>query len=441
MKQSLFFIFLLAALQANAQFGEPIIIDSTPLSGSIKNLHTADLDGDGFIDIIVAQPYQTDNVAWYKNNGDGSFSERLIIDSDLSDPVYIATGDFNDDNRLDIATITQTSADVFVYIQNIDGTFTRETIDSGTFVFGNALVVADFDNNGFDDIVTIGQHSIDYYRNVNGTFTKEHILTTDTSPNILECMSLKSADMDNDGDLDLVTAETLGGVIYFNNGNGVFTPDIFTVDTFISRLVHITDADNDGDNDILIHHTPGMLNLYLNNGTGEMTFHSTIFNEAFLIESMQSADIDNDGFMDIYTAFGNIARSYSNTGETGFGDEITVQVNDNIFITQTAVADIDNDSIEEYIWSGVNATLAYQKNTVLDIKEFTRNNLCLYPNPVKDKLYIAGNEMAQLISIYNTLGQQVITTENIENGIDVSALSKGIYIIETGMVKTKFIKE
>jgi hypothetical protein len=441
MKRSLLFIFSLAALQANAQFGEPVIIDSTPLSGSIKNLHPADLDGDGFIDIIVAQPYQTDNVAWYKNNGDGSFSERQIIDSDLSDPVYIATGDFNNDDRLDIAAITQTNADVFVYIHNTDGSFTRETIDSGTFVFGNALVSADFDNNGFDDIVAIGQHSIDYYRNVNGTFTKEHILTTDTSPNVLECMSLKTADMDNDGDLDLITAETLGGVIYFNNGNGIFTPDIFTVDTFISRLVHVTDADNDGDNDILIHHTPGMLNLYLNDGAGEMTFHSTVFNETFLIESMQSADIDNDGFMDIYTAFGNIARAYPNTGETGFGDEITVQFNDNIFITQTAVADIDNDGIDEYIWSGVNATLAYQKNTVLGTEEFTINSLRLYPNPAKEMLYIAGNYKSQTATVYNTLGQKVMNADNIKDGIDVSALANGIYILEADAIRTRFIKE
>jgi hypothetical protein len=441
MKQSLLILFSLAALQVNAQFGEPVIIDSTPLSGSIKNLHTADLDGDGFIDIIVAQPYQTDNVAWYKNNGDGSFSERQIIDSDLSDPVYIATGDFNDDELLDIATITQTSADVFVYFHNADGTFTRQTIDSGTFVFGNAIIAADFDSNGFDDIVAIGQHSIDYYRNVNGTFTKEHILTTDTSPNILECMSLKTADMDNDGDLDLVTGETLGGVIYFNNGNGVFTPDIFTIDAFISRLVHIIDANNDGDNDILIHHTPGMLNLYLNNGTGEMTFHSTIFNETYLIESMQSADFDNNGFMDIYTAFGNIARAYPNTGETGFEDEIIVQVNDNIFITQTAVADLDNNGVDEYIWSGVNATLAYQKNTVLGTEDFAINTLRLYPNPAKDKLYIAGNDISQTATIYNTLGQKVMAAENTENGIDVSVLANGIYIMETGASRTRFIKE
>ncbi|MHA3787131.1 T9SS type A sorting domain-containing protein [Flavobacterium hauense] len=434
---------LLVLLSANAfaQFSEPVIIDNTELSGGIKKIAAADINNDGFTDIIVAQPYQIDNIACYMNNGNGGFLERQIIDADLSDPVYVTTGDFNADGWLDIAAITQTNADVFVYINDTDGSFTRETIDSGTFFFGNAVVSADYDNNGFDDIVAIGQHSIDYYHNINGSFTKEHILTTSTSPNILECLSLATADMDNDGDMDLVTGETLGGVIYFNDGNGVFTPDIFTVDTFISRLVHITDVDNDGDKDILIHHTPGMMNLYLNDGTGEMTFHSTVFNDTAIIESMQSVDIDNDGFMDIYTAFGNIARAYPNTGETGFGDELTIQVNDNIFITQTAVADIDNDGVDEYIWSGVNATLAYQKNTVLDTQHFARNNLRIYPNPVQHKLYIAGNNIHGSLSIYTTLGQKVMTVENTQSGIDVSGLANGMYIMQRGESITKFIKE
>lgn len=433
--------FLLLSANAFAQFGEPVIIDDTPASGGIKKIVTADINNDGFADIIVAQPYQIDNVACYINNGSGGFLERQIIDADLSDPVYVTTDDFNADGWQDVAAITQTSADVFVYFNDTEGGFNRITIDSGTFFFGNAIVSADYDNNGFDDIVTIGQHSIDYYRNIDGTFTKEHILTTDTSPNILECLSLATADMDNDGDMDLVTGETLGGVIYFNDGNGVFTPDIFTVDTFISRLVNITDADNDGDNDILIHHTPGMMNLYLNDGSGQMTFHSTLFNNTAIIESMQSVDSDNNGFKDLYTAFGNIAKIYPNAGDISFGSAITVQNTSGISITQTAIADFDNDGIEEYIWSGVNTTLAYQKNTTLGTKDFSIKTLRLYPNPVKDKLYIAGDNIPESLSLYNTLGQKVMTASNIENGIDVSALTKGIYIIKVGTAYSRFIKE
>ena len=92
------------------------------------------------------------------------------------------------------------------------------------------MVVADFDNNNSDDIIIIGQHSIDLYRNNgSGSFSKETILSTSSSSTcVLECLDLATADMDGDGNIDLINGETEGLVIYLNNGNAVFfTPLLF----------------------------------------------------------------------------------------------------------------------------------------------------------------------------------------------------------------------
>lgn len=445
MKQLLFTTLFLYSALVSAQFGPVTIIDDTASSGGIKKIVTGDLNNDGFKDVVVAQAYNIDNVSYYLNNGEGGFSEKVVIDSDIDDPVYVTIADFNNDNWQDVATITQNNGEVFVYLNN-NGIFSGKTTVDTDILFGNALVSADFDDNGWNDIVAIGQHSIDYYRNVGGTFTKEHILTTDTSPNILECMYIEVADMNNDNHPDIVTSETLGGVIYFNNGNGIFTPQVFTTEGFISRALHVFDANNDGFKDIAVHLTPGPLNLYLNNGTGTMTFHSTIFNDNALIKSIEAVDMDNNGFLDIYTAFENKARAYLNSGTATFAPETIVHEDEAIFINEVAIDDLDNDGISEYIWSGVNNTIAYQKNTTLSNESFKSNTISIYPNPGADKITIViDSNFDGNIIFYTLLGQQVINTNSTT--IDVSELTKGIYVVEVSNKNTnakntsKFIKE
>lgn len=444
MKKLLLTILLLSSAFAFAQFGPAIIIDDSTASGRTKKVITGDLNNDGFNDIITAQAYDVDQLSYYLNNGDGSFSQNTLFGPSLADPVYITLSDFNNDNWLDVAAVTQTTGEVLVYLNN-NGTFSERITVDNSLIFGNALVSGDFDGNGWNDIVAIAQHSIDYYRNVNGTFTKEHILTTATSPNVLECMHIEVADMNNDGHLDLVTSETLGGVIYFNKGAGIFTPLVFTTEGLISRVLHVFDANNDGFKDVAIHLSPGQLNVYLNDGTGAMTFHTTVFTDNAVIKSIESVDMDNDGFLDIYTAFKNKARAYMNNG-TGFTPEVIMHEDEEVFITEVAVSDLDNDGIKEYIWAGVNTTIAYQKNTTLDNTIFKTTSVNIYPNPATTTLTIATEDnFEKNIVVYSLLGQEMIKSDNTT--IDISGLAKGIYIVEVSEKSTntkkicKFIKK
>jgi hypothetical protein len=75
-------------------------------------------------------------------------------------------------------------------------------------------------------------------------------------------------------------------------------------------------------------------------------------------------------------------------------------------------------------------------------------NFTLYPNPAKDVLNIkVKNEIdVKSISIYNTLGQIIMTTIHAENGeINVSNLQTGSYFItlftDKGSSTAKFIKQ
>ncbi|MGV7107362.1 T9SS type A sorting domain-containing protein, partial [Flavobacterium sp. U410] len=70
--------------------------------------------------------------------------------------------------------------------------------------------------------------------------------------------------------------------------------------------------------------------------------------------------------------------------------------------------------------------------TVLDVKDFERSNsFSIYPNPAKQTLFIKTMEDKELV-IVNQLGQTVKklnVLSSIENAIDISNLSQGIYLI------------
>jgi uncharacterized protein YjdB/plastocyanin len=108
----------------------------------------------------------------------------------------------------------------------------------------------------------------------------------------------------------------------------------------------------------------------------------------------------------------NIAAVDNNglvTGVAAGTTNVTVTTNDGGF-TATAVITVTSDvSVSE----------------ILSDRRFN-----IYPNPVQDNLYIEG-ENIKTISIYNTTGSlMMVVDDNISNGINVSALESGLYIIK-----------
>jgi len=64
----------------------------------------ADFDNDGDID-IVSSSWDDDKIAWYENtNGQGNFGAQKIISTSADGASCVVTGDFNGDNKIDIAS-------------------------------------------------------------------------------------------------------------------------------------------------------------------------------------------------------------------------------------------------------------------------------------------------------------------------------------------------
>jgi hypothetical protein len=409
----------------------PIIIEASTNAAGITKIVTADINNDSFTDIIISQGFGISNISYYTNNN-GSFSTRNVIDSEALFAECIAAGDFNNDGWKDIAAITRQDGQIKWY-RNTNGSFSAPILIDTDMVFLNYLVVADFDENNSDDIVVIGQHSIDFYRNNgSGIFNKEAILTTSTSPNILECMHLSKADMNGDGHIDLVVGETLGPVIYFNSGTGIFTPHIVSVPMITTSFLFPFDVNGDGTKDIVSQNASDQLRWFSNNGSGTMASEGDLFVLPDL-QSIEAIDFNSDGKLDLFTGYNDKAVVFTNNGNGTFNPETILYQNSGLtFLREVAIADLNNDTAPDYIWASINGTLAYQLNTSsLNSTHFVQDNYLIYPNPVSDHLII---EMMKgkigTVKIYNAMGQIIYDGDlTTSKKIDASHLQSGIYTL------------
>lgn len=171
---------------------------------------------------------------------------------------------------------------------------------------------ADIDNDGDNDLIITGKGGpvlTSIYKNDgNGNFTNQNQTTIE---NVFES-KVGFSDFDDDGDFDLLlsgsnSSPTASTNLYLNDGTGIFNIVANTPFAAVqSGNFAIGDVENDGDDDILL---TGMNNagnpisiLYLNNGAGIFAeVASTVF-EPLWDASLQFFDYDNDSDLDVIIA-------------------------------------------------------------------------------------------------------------------------------------------
>lgn len=113
--------------------------------------------------------------------------------------------------------------------------------------------------------------------------------------------------------------------------------------------------------------------------------------------------------------------------------------------SQNYTAAINGSYAVEVTLNGCTDTSACVNMTTVGIQQINVINMSISPNPVKNVLNINAEEKINKLSIYNINGSLVQHYENGNNSIDVSYLTKGMYILvvqsEKGISQNKFIKE
>ena len=347
----------------HAQFGAAQIIDDATTSSGITGMATADLNNDGFVDLVTSNGYNQGRVTAYMNNaGDLFDAAPVTVDADAPLAEAVTTADLDQDGWTDIIALSRLDGEVFWY-PNTSGSFNQRVVLDSAVLTLNAVAAGDVDGDGDPDLVVIGQHSIDLFRN-NGsaTFTKEAILTTATSPLPLECMDLLLLDIDGDGDLDAATAETIGPVIYVNDGTGTFTPTLVDPVAAIQAQIHAGDIEGDGDMDIVVVDFTGLAHWYRNEGMSWTNEGSLLSGTS--IRNFDLFDADGDGLADAITARNAQLIYHKGIGDGTFAADVVVYTFGTTIIDEVGHADLDNDGQPDGLWSAPGGTVAYHLNAL-----------------------------------------------------------------------------
>ncbi|HTU51809.1 MAG TPA: FG-GAP-like repeat-containing protein [Acidobacteriaceae bacterium] len=145
----------------NGTFGTPYIYtvyDSySSLTPNPESLVVGDFNRDGKLDIVVGNS-NANNISFFAGNGDNTFVDSMESAPSLNHPASIAAGDFNGDGILDIVGVAPNYNAVDLTLGVGDGTFgTIAQRSAGEFTAKTqpwGLAVGDFNNDGQLDIVT-----------------------------------------------------------------------------------------------------------------------------------------------------------------------------------------------------------------------------------------------------------------------------------------------
>ncbi|OUJ76290.1 malectin domain-containing carbohydrate-binding protein [Hymenobacter crusticola] len=305
--------------------GTDLTVLGTPVS-----VTPADVDGDGDLDLLTANQ-SSNTVSVRLNNGQGSFSNGPDVPVG-SAPVSVVAADVDGDGDLDILTANSTAGFVSVRLNNGQGSFSNgSNVPVGSTGTGRSFSVAAADVNGdgnLDILAANGSESTVSVRlgNGQGSFSGTTEVSVGSGP-----ISLAAADVNNDGNLDVVTANLTGNTvsIRLGNGQGSFngTTEV-SVGSGPGKLV-VADVNNDGNLDLLTANdiSTGTVSVRLNSGTSSFSGSDISLGSYTLISSLAVADVDGDGDLDLLTGSVDIGIGSGPAGPTGPTGTVSVRRN------------------------------------------------------------------------------------------------------------------
>jgi|HubBroStandDraft_6_1064221.scaffolds.fasta_scaffold61739_2 hypothetical protein len=305
-----------------------------------KAIAVADLNGDGKLDVIVANLYPS---GWYGQevngvvsvlfgNGDGSFKPAVVYDAGAEETFSVAVADVNGDGKLDVllvntclvgnCEITHVDGGVSVMLGNGDGTLQPAVTYDGGGMGSAGISVGDVNGDGFIDLLVANSGVVNgdfsstgsiavLFGNGDGTF--QAAVTYNTGGNTPYAATI--ADVNGDGHPDIIAVNSCwcgsdsSVAVLLGNGDGTFQTAV-TYDTGGQDAISIAVADlnDDGHPDLVVgnlcadRYCDGDSRTGVLLGNGDGTFQPVaLFDSGLGTSSVAIADVNGDKRLDLVT--------------------------------------------------------------------------------------------------------------------------------------------
>ncbi len=333
--------------------------------------------------------------------------------------------------------------------------------------------VADFDGNGFLDLVTVLDsgsklNNLSIYFN-DGTNFEPYEFPYDIDPG-----SIRIGDLEGDGDMDIAFVDNFNDIspkIIIGDGQGDFVlREVLGYSFLYPRTLDFTDLDNDGDLDFVVINEDNSMKIYQNTDNFiSPPFQFTIEQNVSSLAS-KVADLNNDGFQEIirlnYNFVGqNLVFSldiYQSLEPLVFEKVLTlsnfdipgtfISLNPNYINNTIQITDASSDGDLDIVITfalGTNPSVWLFENVSEIFSSLTNvahENKTIFPNPSSQTIQLSlANEEHTITSysIINNLGQ-TLKSGKYTTTLDISDLQNGHYYLQlteaTGSYTLPFIK-
>ena len=298
-------------------------------TGAIEQdaIFVGDLNGDGKDDILLVHPYASPGntlIEGWTSNGDGHFTSHISMGVTTNGFVWAALADVNGDGKLDVVLADAFSpGNIWTALGNGDGTFKvatkvpftgalRPFPPGGSGTPGNPVVFADFNGDGFLDFAGpaatggASDNQIEVYLCSSGTkpctsyAAPVALATTDGS---YDSCFLGGGDLTGDGKDELVSANCIDNniTVYVNNGSGVFATGVYHTVESNPIAVSVGDMNGDHHNDVVATCSRSAdIKVLLGDGTGAVSIPTVgyVTGGSPLVPPLL-ADFNGDGKLDV----------------------------------------------------------------------------------------------------------------------------------------------
>lgn len=318
MKNKFLHIVALSLFGSQLSLGQ-IFEDKSELLGShaiylrTMDVQVADLNKDGYLDIVLAVEWAPNAILWGGKSGNFRDNHAAKLSRNKYDSEDIAIADFDGDGWLDLVFAAEDDMNHEMYLNKKNGSF-EDVSDRLPKFISNAVQTADINGDGHMDLVFGNQGQNKIFVNNGKGFFKEETENRFPSDNTTT-QDLVIVDVDYDGDLDIIFGNEDGNQLWINQGNGIFKDETATrfpqYNDVETRKVTLIDANKDGFIDVFLSNVASLEgknnqdHLYLNDGKGNFKDVTSTHLPSYNIETLDAIvfDINKDGHTDLVLAF------------------------------------------------------------------------------------------------------------------------------------------